>query len=159
MRLIGKYLFIFLCVLYVLSGLSQLETIGLIMSGLLPFDASMQLAGELPFLFIAHTASLERILFLLSVVLVATYVFLLTERLKQARKKHIAYGLSGSFLTIFSVGCVACGALISPLAIAASLGVPLLIIGRAETLFGIIANILLAVGVFLLARDKSRASL
>jgi len=153
MYLIGKYIFIFLCALYVLSALSQIETIGLILSGLLPFTASAQLAAKLPFLLLTHAATAERTLFLLNVILSATYTFLITERLRQVRKKHIAYGLSGSFLTIFSVGCVACGALLSPLALAASLGVPLMLIGHAEILFGVTANILLAMGVLLLMRD------
>jgi hypothetical protein len=141
--------------LYFFTGLMQLPTLLLAARGELPFSAAFLLFVTAPALMLQFGEPLPTTLFFLSAILSGCYLFLFFERIARAKATRLRYGLSGSLLSILSVGCVACGALLSPLAIGASIGVPLAIIGRAETLLGIAANVLLALGVFLLIKDRT----
>lgn len=149
----------FACVLsltlYIFVGLTQIPTLALMTQGRLPLFETFVLLLKTPLLMIHFGEPLPTTLFFLSVFLSGLYLFLFFERIARTRTIRLKYGLSGSLLSIMSIGCVACGALLSPLAIATSLGVPLALIGHTEILLGIGANILLTLGVILLVKDRA----
>lgn len=149
------FLLILIGTLYLFVGLAQFPTFLWAAGGGIPFSLTLLLYVQAPVLMFRYGEPLTTVLFFTSALLSGLYLFLLSERIAQAKATRLRYGLSGSLLSVISVGCVACGALLSPLALAAGAGVPLALIGQTGTILSLVSVLLLGIGVALLYRDRT----
>lgn len=140
---------------YLFVGIAQFPIFLLAGTGVASLTDTFILFLQAPLLMVRYGEPLPTSLFFLNAVLSSVYIFLISMRVLSARKLRLHYGLSGSLLGLISVGCVACGALLSPLAFAVSIGLPLAIAGRAELMLGIAANLLLIIGIVTLIKGQS----
>lgn len=133
--------------LYVFSVAANGSVLQLIVSGVLPPFSALVLFLKLPGIVITTVDMTSAILFLTNTTLAALYLSMLIERFIHAREIRIGYGLSGSLAAIFSVGCVACGAFMTPVALALALGIPVVLLGSLHFVLGFLATALLIAGI------------
>ncbi len=143
---------ILLGTLYLFVALTQLPTLMLALNGGIPVRDALLLFAETPLLMMRFGDALPTFLFFTSVILSGLYIFLLFVRAARMRAAHLRYGLSGSLMSVVSIGCIACGSLLSPLMVLLGAGIPLSYFGRFDLALGIFGNLLLALGIVLLIR-------
>ena len=146
---------VFLTILYGLSILSQFSTFFALATTILTPLQSLVFLATLPFFIVLSNNILATFFLILHSALLTAYLTLLRKRLSIKRHERLAYGLSASLFSVFSIGCVACGSLITPLLLATSLGVPLSVLGWWKTFSGLLSAILLILGCILLLRQQN----
>lgn len=137
-RLAAFFSVVFLTTLYFFSLIANGSSTITILSSPLPFLLKIHLFFQAPYLTYLNTSLLAFFIFLVNILLTSIYIFQIRYKLEIVRALRSAYGLSGSFLSILSVGCVACGSFITPTALLLGLGIP----------FSALSPLTLGVGLF-----------
>lgn len=156
-----KRLFLTFCILlpfvvYIFSILTQINVVQSIFQSSLPLETRLWLLMRLPLWSFSDATVHTSWLLLLNTLLTTLYVTLMIHTLRERRRKHVLYGLSGSFLSIFSIGCVACGALLSPLALFAFLGIPVALLGAISSSLSVAGSLFLLLGSIFLFKNVWR---
>ena len=110
------------------------------------FSSAIQIQQliNLPLEVLYNSTTPTGIFFILNTALVATYLTLLAYLIhSRAARYRKAVGAAGSILAILSVGCAACGSLITPALIAISSIVPLSLFGHINIILSMASTILL----------------
>ena len=92
-------------------------------------------------------------LFVINTVLTSLFFVQITTLWSKARALRMRYGLSGSAVSVFSVGCTACGFLITPITLMSTLGIPLFALHQLNILLGLLACIFLCIGNYFVYKD------
>ncbi len=154
----GAYPYILFTCLYVgivyfLSLATQLDSLKFLIH--LPPSAILSFFVSLPYIIFLNTDSVTFALFIINSTLASMYAFLLIRLFTRDRSIRLGLGLSGSLASMLSIGCAACGSLLTPLLALTSVGFPLALVGSLNILLGISASVLLATGIVLLLRQHS----
>jgi len=156
-----KRLFLTFCILlpftvYTFSFLTQINVVQGISQSSLPLETRLWLLMRLPLWSFSGATVHTSWLLLLNTLLTTLYITLMIHTIQERRRKHVLYGLSGSFLSIFSIGCVACGALLSPLALFAFLGIPVALLGAISSSLSVAGSLFLLLGSIFLFKNLWR---
>ena len=145
------FFFVFLGVLYALSITTQLTTLYSLGKDILTPLQLAEFIVALPYILFTNGDAFSKLFLVSQSFLLTLYITLFLQNFALRRRLRTSYGISGSLLSLFSVGCVACGSFLSPMALIASIGVPLSIAGWWNIFIGLFSLILLAAGCVILA--------
>ncbi len=137
----------FVLLLYIFSVVAHGGVFELMASGVLPPLSAFIFFVRLPEILLTTADPITSALFLTNTTLAALYLSMFVERFIHTRQIRLGYGLSGSLAAVFSVGCVACGAFVTPVALALVLGIPVALLGPLHFFLGFFASILLIAGI------------
>ncbi len=138
-------------VVYIFSALFNSRFIFDLIASPLSFSEVLPLIIYMPLWELSLTPTTY--ILILNTLLSTLYIALLIHTIAARRRERVLYGLSGSVLGVLSIGCVSCGALLSPLAAFALLGIPASFLGSLSLTLLVLGTILLAVGIFSLAKN------
>ncbi len=147
---------LYICIVYIASVTARFGTVQSALTSDFPFSIQLLLFGNLPLEVLFNSSALTGALFIINTVLVATYVTLLVYLIRSriTRYKKVV-GAAGSVLAILSVGCAACGSLITPALIVISGAVPLSLFGHVNIVLIFLSTILLLFALrFLIKRIR-----
>ncbi len=146
-RIVALYALLLPIVTYLFSALTNVSLVGFIFSGTASLQDSLEIFLLLPYTVFLNTTTIGFSLLLTNMLLITLYITLAYTLFSQTKKIRLAHGLSGSFFSIFSIGCVACGALLSPLTALSGIALPLALLQPISLSLGLTATMLLLLGI------------
>lgn len=145
--------------LYTFALLANFSTLSLFLNGDLSYLVILQILGTLPMYVFLNTSPLLFFLFLFNTLLAGFYVTLFLKLIMEEKKVRISYGLSASLVNILSVGCAACGSLLTPLVLIGGAGIPAALLGTFTIAIALGATLLLLLGILSLYKRLAYFSL
>lgn len=144
-RIVILFILFLPVVAYLFSALTNWSLLSFTLSGTASIADSLMLFLTLPYTTFLNTTAIGASILLINLILMTLYIALALSLFNQSKKIRLGYGLSGSFFSVFSVGCVACGALLSPLFAFSGIALPLAFLQPISPLLGLTASIIMGV--------------
>lgn len=150
-------LILFLFTLYIFSAVANWETVVLAFSGMLPPLLAARILLQMPLDVLRNSSIAISIFYFINAFLVAMYITTVFPlfRTEMRALKNTGAGFVGLIVGIFSVGCAACGSILTPVILLLGTGIPLSILSYANILLAVTSTILLSTALLLIKKHRA----